>query len=74
MSASRTTKNHIIFLSLVFVSVVILSTEARAELYSFGAISDNSGVSGWMEGQLSLEVTDPGGGQVLFTLCSWQPY
>ncbi len=66
MLASQTTKRHIIFLSLVLVFVVILSTDARAVIYSFEAISDNSGVSGWMAQQLSLEVTAYGANQVLF--------
>ena len=60
MLASQTTKRHIIFLSLVLVFVVILSTEARAVIYNFEAISDNSGVSGWVAQQLTLEVTDYG--------------
>jgi len=54
------------FVSLVFVFLLILSTEARAELYGFAAISDNSGVSGWMAQQLSLKVTPYGTNQVLF--------
>ena len=62
-----TIKRYVGFVSLVFVFVVILSTEAQAELYGFAPISNNSGVSGQMAAQLSLEVTDPGGPQVLFT-------
>ncbi len=63
------TKHNVnyIILSLVFVFLVVLSTEAKAELYGFGAISDNSGVSSWMAQQLSLEVTPYGTNQVLFT-------
>ncbi|MHC4597299.1 MAG: hypothetical protein ACYS19_20430 [Planctomycetota bacterium] len=67
MSAERATKHYITFVSLVLAFLVILSTEARAELYGFAPISNNSTVSGQMAQQLSLEVTDPGGGQVLFT-------
>ncbi|MHC4726054.1 MAG: hypothetical protein ACYS17_02410 [Planctomycetota bacterium] len=59
-------KRLIISLSLVIVSVFILSTETRANLYGFAAISDNSGISGQMAQQLSLEVTPYGSNQVLF--------
>jgi len=54
-----------IFISISVV-VVILTTEARANLYGFKAISNNSGVSGQMAQQLSLEVTPYGINQVLF--------
>ena len=76
MSASRTAKHLMSFLSLVLIFAFILSTEARAELFGFEPISNNSGVSGAMALQLSVDVTDPGttvdiGGvlhdQVLFT-------
>lgn len=73
MSVAHRTKRLMSFLSLVLVFVVILSTEARAELYGFEAISNNSGVSGTFAQQLSVEVTDPGThsaegyDQVLFT-------
>jgi hypothetical protein len=66
MLAKRMTKHYITFVSLVLVFLVILSTEARADLYGFEAISDNSGVSGLMAAQLSLEVTVYGSDQVLF--------
>jgi hypothetical protein len=58
---------YLTFVSLALVFLVIFSTEAKAELYGFGAISDNSGVSSWMAQQLSLEVTPYGTNQVLFT-------
>ena len=76
MSASRKAKHLMSFLSFVLVLAVILSTESRAALYGFVPISNNSGVSGAMALQLSVDVTDPGttvdiGGvlhdQVLFT-------
>jgi len=60
MLAKQKIKRYMGFVSLVVVFVVILSIEARAELYGFAPISDNSGVSGWMAQQLSLEVTDYG--------------
>jgi len=67
MLASQTTKRHIIFLSLVLAFVVILSTEARAKIYGFEAITNNSDDPDGMALQLSLEVTDYGTNQVLFT-------
>ncbi|MCP4609495.1 MAG: hypothetical protein GY845_12345 [Planctomycetes bacterium] len=66
MLVKRTMERHIVFLSLILIFVAILSTEVRADLYHFGAISDNSGVSGLMATQLSLEVTPYGSDQVLF--------
>lgn len=66
MLAKRIMERHIVFLSLVLIFVANLSTEVRADLFHFGAISDNSGVSGLMATQLSLEVTDYGSNQVLF--------
>ena len=68
MSALRTKKGHIIFFSLILVFVVILSTEARATLYGFKAITANSTIDpGIGEAQLSVDVTDAGSNQVLFT-------
>jgi hypothetical protein len=71
MSELRTKKGHIIFVSLILAFVVILSTGARAEIYSFAAITANSGVQDTLAAQLSLEVTEysttPGDHQVLFT-------
>ena len=77
MVISHRTKHHIIVLSLVLAFVVIMSTEARGDLYdNFGIVENNSGIAGSIASQLSLNVTDPGtpvdiGGvlhnQVLFT-------
>ena len=68
MLASQTTKRHIIFLSLVLVFVVILSTEARAVLYPFEVIQPaNSDNAEAMAMQLSLDILEMGGGdQALF--------
>ena len=69
MSASRKNKSYMVLVSLVFVLLLILSTEARAalsELYGFAPLSNNSGVSGQMAAQLSLEVKDTGSNQVEF--------
>jgi len=61
-------KNKVyIIVSLVLVFLVVLSTEARAETFGFAAISNNSGVSGTMAQQLSVEVTPYGTDHVLFT-------
>ncbi len=68
MSASRSARRRMSFLSLVLVFVVFLSTEARANLYGFEAITNNSVADVAIgEAQLSVVVTDPGGDQVLFT-------
>ena len=62
------------FLSLVLVFVVILSTEARADLYGFKNITNNlAGDAAIGEAQLFVDVTDPGGGQVLFTFSNIGP-
>ncbi len=67
MSTLRTKKVHIIFFSLILVFVVILSTEARATLYGFEAITPtNSPYAGVMAAQLSLEVNPYGSNQVEF--------
>jgi hypothetical protein len=60
---------YMTFVSLVLVSLVVLSTEARAETFNFYNISGNfppDAAAG--EAQLTVDVTNPGGGsQVLFT-------
>ena len=71
MSALRTAKRRMSFLSLVLVFVVILSTEARAGLYTFDVwepITNNSDYEVEFAQGLSLEVTDDGmdPGEVLF--------
>ena len=67
MSVARTPKRHMDVLCLALVLLVILSTEARADLFGFAPLSDNSGVSGTIAAQLSVDVTDIGGNQVQFT-------
>ena len=66
MSIANTRKRHVGFVSLI-VFLLILSTEAQADLFGFDAITDNSGVSGSLASQFSVDVTDPGGGDALFT-------
>ncbi len=74
MSITLTTKCRMSFLSLVLVSVFILSTEAQAELFGFEAITANSTIDpGIGEAQLSVDVTDPGSNQVLFTFSNSGP-
>ena len=74
MSASRTAKCYMGFVSLVFVSVFILSTEAQAKLFGFEAITANSTIDpGIGEAQLSVDVTDYGSNQVLFTFSNAGP-
>lgn len=72
MSALSKVKH--LMMSLVLIFAFIMSTEARAALYGFEAVSNNSGVSGEMALQLSVDVTDSettdpdnGYNQVLFT-------
>jgi len=45
-------------LILFFILLIFLSAEARAELFGFEAISNNSGVSGTLAEQLYVEVTE----------------
>jgi len=69
MPAKRTIKRYMGFMSLAFVFLFIISTEARAEpyVYGFEAITANSTIDpGIGEAQLSVEVT-PSGEDVLFT-------
>lgn len=71
MSRARTTKCYIIIVSLVLVFVVILSTEARADLYTFDVwepITNNSDYEDEFAQGLSLQVTNEGlvSGDVLF--------
>jgi hypothetical protein len=71
MSASQTPKHHITLLSLVLVLLLILSSAARADLFGFAPISNNSGISGALAPQIAVDVTDyepiSGLNQVLFT-------
>ena len=68
MTTARTTKCYIAFLSLVLVSVFILSTEAQATMFGFENITANNVADAAIgEAQLSVDVTDPGSDQVLFT-------
>ena len=63
----RVKKHYVSILGLVLALVVVLPTEARADLFGFEAITNNSGVEGTYAGQLAVDVTDPGSNQVLFT-------
>jgi len=67
MSLIRPSTRRMTFLSLVLAFFAILSTETRADLFGFGPISDNSSVSGALAAQLSVDVTEYGTNQVLFT-------
>lgn len=67
ISVPRTIPSYMVILCLVFVFLAVLSTEARADLFGFAPISDNSGVSGALSAQLSVNVTEYGTNQVLFT-------
>lgn len=74
MSKEYTIKRYVGFASLVLVFVFILSTEARADIYGFKCITNTSaGDAAIGEAQLFVDVTDPGGGQVLFTFSNVGP-
>lgn len=61
-------KRYMGFVSLVFVFLLIMSTDARAVMYGFECITnDIPGDASIGEAQLSVDVTDPGDDQVLFT-------
>jgi hypothetical protein len=63
-----TNKKHTLcFLGFVFAFLVVLSAEAEADLFGFAALSNNSGQSGAMAAQLSVDVTEYATNQVLFT-------
>ena len=67
-------KRYMIVLSLVLALVVVLSGQARAELFGFEAITDNSGISSSYAQQLAVDVASAGGGtQVLFTFYNYGP-
>jgi hypothetical protein len=53
-------QGQIYVLSLVFILLIFPSAEARAELFGFGAISNDSGLSGQLAGQLCVDVSNPG--------------
>ena len=61
-------KNIVAHLIIVIVLLVFLSTEANAAMYGFYNISANNVTDAAIgEAQLAVDVTDAGGGQVLFT-------
>ena len=75
MLAKSTMKRHIVLLSLVLIFVTILSTEARADLFDlWSVVENNSGMPGTVASQLSVDVTDPGSGQALFTFSNTGSY
>jgi hypothetical protein len=60
-------KHNVTVLYLVLALVVILPAAARADLYGFYPITSNSGVQNTVALQLSVDITNPGGNQALFT-------
>lgn len=52
-------KHYISFLCVSLILLVFIATEAQAELFSFGAITNNSGISSSYAQQLSIQVADP---------------
>ena len=74
MKSSRTIKRNIILMCIILAFVVIFSTEARAATYGFQCITNNSLTDAAIgEAQLFVDVTDPGGDQVLFTFINDGP-
>lgn len=69
MSTARKIKHLMNFRILALVLVVFfLSTEARANLYGFKSITNNNASDAAVgEAQLTVDVTNPGSDQVLFT-------
>jgi hypothetical protein len=66
----RRRKNYVSILGIVLALVVILSPSARAGMYSFAPLTNNTGQPGVVVPQLSVDVTEGTGadtGLVLFT-------
>ncbi|MDT8303981.1 MAG: hypothetical protein RQ760_21040 [Sedimentisphaerales bacterium] len=75
MLTIRKIKHHFILLSIILICGAILSTEARADLFnSWAVVENNSGMPGIVASQLSVEVTDPGNDQALFTFSNTGSY
>lgn len=60
-------KHNVTVLYLILALVVILPAAARADLYGFYPITSNSGLQNIVALQLSVDITNPGGNQALFT-------
>lgn len=74
MKRMNVSKRKVCIPSLIFVAGLFNSTAARADLYGFENISANSIVDAVIgESQLFVDVTDHGGGQVLFTFSNIGP-
>jgi len=74
MSMAYTIKRYVGFVSLVLVFVVLISTEARADwYYEWSVVENNSKIPEVVTAELSLEVSDPGDGKVLFTFYNNNP-
>ncbi|MHC4298053.1 MAG: hypothetical protein ACYS7Y_12190 [Planctomycetota bacterium] len=74
MSLLYTMKYRMYLLIFVLAVLLFVSAEARADLYGFYNISANSAVDAAIgEAQLFVDVTDPGGGQALFTFINTGP-
>ena len=77
MSASQTQEHHVSFLSLVLVLLVILSSQAQADMYDpsweWGLVENNSGSFSTYADQLSVDVTPFGAAMVDFTFSNKGP-
>ena len=74
MSLLYATKCRMYLLILILAFGLTFSTEARADLYGFYNISGNDAVDAAIgESQFFVNVTEPGGGQALFTFLNIGP-
>lgn len=72
MTMEKAKRRYVRIIGLI-LALVVLSSQARAELFGFGQISSNTTVGGYAN-QLAVDVTNPGGGQVLFTFYNYAGY
>lgn len=66
MTEEKAKKRCVSIVGLVLV-LVVLSAQAKADLYGFYPITSNSGVQNTVALQLSVDITDTGSNQALFT-------
>jgi hypothetical protein len=67
-------RRRVYLLIICLAALCVSVAPARADLYGFGAITNNSGVSGTYAGQLAVDVTAVGSSQVSFTFYNDGPY
>lgn len=60
-------------LIVVSISIIMLATDAKAELFGFGAITNNSGVSYSYDNQLAVDITQYSSNEVKFVFYNYGP-